>query len=81
MTITLTKDFVRGVLKACPKGRRRAETCRDMAIGYRQLAKRPSELAEERRDKANKLMELARRLDANATQRSTNPQHQHQLWN
>lgn len=81
MPITLTKAFVRDVLKSCPKDRRRAETCRDIATGYRTLAKRRGGLAGEQEDKANKLMELARRLDVNAMQRSDDPQHQHQLWN
>lgn len=81
MSITLSRDFVSDTLKSCPDGRRRAETCRDIAAGYRRLAKRKSEMAKDWSDKANNLMELARRLDANAAQPADNPNHPRQLWN
>jgi len=80
MTIKLTKSFVRDCLGAAPEGQRRAEFCRDVATGYRAIAKGNGALAAEQRDKANQYMELARRLDANAAQRSPDPIHQHQLW-
>lgn len=73
MTPTLTKTFVKDVLGACPDGQRRAEFCRDVATGYRVLAKQNGDMAAEQTAKANQYMELARRLDARATRQNNKP--------